>query len=512
LTIVKPQKGDILDLPVDTLAFGGKGVARLDDFVVFVPGAVPGDVVRATITKAKKRYAEARVVELVTPSPDRVPPACPMFGRCGGCMWQDLAYCVQLDYKARQVRESLEHLGGLSDFEMRPAMGMGRPWRYRNRADFAVGMGEAGAIVGFRPPGRWDTVLPLSECHLLGSGMEAVRTTVEDWLRGHSLPGWDPRTNTGFARHLLVRTAQSGREMLVSLVTALEELPDEAGLTRTLRAAHPELVGVTHAVNAGRAEVSSGLEARTLWGRPFLRERLAGVTMKVSLNAFFQTNTLMAHTLYELVAHEVFAPLPTQPAAVDMRRGGEDSGEAAPGGPGETAPGGPAETRTSANGPVIWDLYCGVGSIGLSLAGRAHAVLGIEAVPAAVGDARENTRLNGIENAHFVEGDVRRVLRELAQGVRTLPEGLDKPDVIVVDPPRAGLSNRVVFRIGELGAPRIVYVSCNPSTMAPNIAQLREHGYRLVRVTPVDMFPHTPHVEAVGLLVRERSAMALGAD
>jgi 23S rRNA (uracil1939-C5)-methyltransferase len=162
--------------------------------------------------------------------------------------------------------------------------------------------------------------------------------------------------------------------------------------------------------------------------------------------------------------------------------------------------------------PVIWDLYCGVGSIGLMLARRAQAVLGIEAVPAAVGDARENARLNGIENAHFVEGDMRRVLRELAQGVRTLPEGLGKPDVIVVDPPRAGLSSRVVFRIGELAAPRIVYVSCNPSTMAPNIAQLQEHGYRLVRVTPVDMFPHTPHVEAVGLLVRERSAIGLGAD
>ncbi len=470
-----PRKGDLLDLPVLSLAFGGKGVAKVDDFVVFVTGAVPGDVVRAVVTKAKKRYAEARVVKLLTPSSDRTPARCSMFGHCGGCVWQDLDYRVQLDYKARQVGESLEHLGGLSDFELRPAVGMARPWRYRNRADFAVGMSEDGAIVGFRPPGRWDMVLPLTECHLLGAEMEAVRSTVETWLRAHSLPGWDPRTNTGYARHLLVRSAQLGREMLVSLVTAAGDLPDEADLIRTLRDAHPELVGIAHAVNEGRAELSSGLEARTLWGRPFLYEKLAGLSLKISLDAFFQTNTLMAHALYGLVGREVFAPL--EPEA-------------------------PGEPRVAASGPVIWDLYSGVGSIGLSLARRAAGLLGIEAAPAAVADARENARLNDIQNAYFLEGDARRVLREVAQGVRSLPEGLERPDVVVVDPPRAGLHQRVVARIGELGPARIVYVSCNPSTMAPNVAQFEEFGYRLLRVTPVDMFPHTPHVECVGLLSR----------
>ena len=301
---------------------------------------------------------------------------------------------------------------------------------------------------------------------------------------------------------------------MVSLVTGSPDLPDAQGLVERLRASHPQVVGVAHAVNEGRAEVSSGLGPVTLWGRSFLLEQVAGITLKVSVDAFFQTNTLMAHALFALVAREVHAPLPGDCESGSCAAGTSVAGTVVALAPAVGAP------STSVSGldvsardvPVIWDLFCGVGSIGLSLAGRAHAVLGIEAVPAAVGDARENARLNGIENAHFVEGDVRRVLRELAQGVRTLPEGLEKPDVIVVDPPRAGLSGRVVFRIGELGAPRIVYVSCNPSTMAPNIAQLQEHGYRLVRVTPVDMFPHTPHVEAVGLLVRERSAMALGAD
>jgi len=468
-----PVRGDILDLPIQTLAFGGSGLARLDDFVIFVKGAVPGDVVRAVITKTKKRYAEAQAVELVSPSSDRVAPSCRTFGDCGGCVWQNLRYGMQLTYKARQVAESLEHLGGLSGFDLRPAIGMASPWRYRNRADFSIGMSDEGAVVGFRPPGRWDTVLPLSECRLLGIEMEAIRATVQSWLRETGLPGWNPRANTGFARHLLVRSAQAGAELLVSLVTAPGDLPVVQDLVRQLRNAHPQIVGVAHAVNAGRAELSAGLGYEMLWGRPYLIENVSGIKLKISLNAFFQTNTRMAHLLYELVAKEAFAPAPVVPGAASAT---------------------PA--------PVIWDLYSGVGSIGLALAGRARSVLGIEAVPEAVKDARENARLNGIENALFLEGDVRKVLREVAQGVRSLPEGVEKPDVIVVDPPRAGLHQRVVARIGQVGASRIVYVSCNPATMGPNVAQFLEFGYRLSEVTPVDMFPHTPHVEAVGLLCR----------
>ncbi len=497
---MKPRKGDTLDLSVDALAFGGRGVARVEDFVVFVTGAVPGDVARALVTKTKRRYAEARVLELIEPSPDRVEARCPSFGACGGCAWQNLDYGVQLEYKARQVRESLEHLGGLEDFQVLPALSMAEPWRYRNRADFAVGMSESGAIVGFRPPGRWDSVLPLSECHLLGHVVESVRATVEFWLRENGVPGWDPRTGSGLARHLLVRSAQMEKEVLVSLVTGSPFLPDAHGLVERLRAAHPQVVGIVHAVNQGRAEISTGLGFETLWGRPFLVERVVGITLKVSVDAFFQTNTLMAHALYGLVAREVHAPV-----------GGGATGASAAGTVVAVAPavGAPSAGVSALDAPVIWDLYCGVGSIGLSLAGRARAVLGIEAVPTAVGDARENARLNGIENVAFVEGDVRRVLREVAQGSRRLPPGLERPDVVVVDPPRAGLSNRVVYRLGEVGAPRIVYVSCNPSTMAPNIAQFQEYGYRLERVTPVDMFPHTPHVEAVGLLVRQSPATAV---
>ena len=466
----KLYKNQIVELNVTNLAFGGAGIAKIGEFVIFVTGAVPGDVVKARITKTKKRHAEARAEEIISPSPDRIAARCPSFGSCGGCVWQGLDYAVQLEYKSRQVRESLEHLGGLKDFELRPIRGMSDPWRYRNRADFSIGITEPGAIVGFRPPGRWDTVLPIGECHLLDPGIELARGVVEAWLREEGLPGWDPRRGQGFARHLLARSAQNGGELLLSLVTIPGELPGADRLMEQLRSELPQLVGFVHSINGGQAELSSGLEGTTLWGRPYLLENVAGITLKISLNAFFQTNTRQTEVLYGLAIQEVTAPRPG----------------AAPG---------------AAPAPVIWDLYSGVGSIGLSLARSAKALLGIEAVPAAVEDARENARMNGIENASFLEGDVAKVLRAVAEGTLQLPPEVARPDVIVVDPPRPGLTEKALTRVGEMAVPRIVYVSCNPATMGPNVARLQDFGYRLVRVTPVDMFPHTPHVECVGLLV-----------
>jgi 23S rRNA (uracil1939-C5)-methyltransferase len=474
------HKNQLVELSVSNLAFGGAGIAKIGEFVVFVTGAVPGDVVNARVTKLKRRYAEARAETIVTPSPDRISHRCPSFGGCGGCVWQGLDYSIQLEYKTRQVRESLEHLGGIRDFELLPIEGMADPWRYRNRADFSIGNGKQGAVIGFRPPGRWDSVLALSECHLLEPSLERARATVEDWLREEGLPGWEPRRGTGFARHLLARSAQGGAELLLSLVTVSGELPGAARLVERLRSAHPQLVGLVHAVNGGRAEISSGLESETLWGRPYLLEKVAENTLKISVDAFFQTNPRMTELLYGLVAREV-------------------------------ASAGAAAGARVGKPLVIWDLYSGVGSIALSLAGRAKAVLGIEAVPAALEDARENARANRLGNATFIEGDVAQALREVADGVRDLPEPVRRPDLIVVDPPRAGLTEKAIVRVGEVAAPHIVYVSCNPATMAPNVARLQDFGYRLERVTPVDMFPQTPHVECVGLLTRELGAPTRGA-
>jgi 23S rRNA (uracil1939-C5)-methyltransferase len=469
----KPRRGEQLDLEISSLAFGGQGIARLDNFVVFVSGAVPGDAVRTTVTKVKRRFAEARLEQILRPSADRVDARCRHFGSCGGCRWQSLAYPVQLDYKTQQVRDSLERIGGLEGFEVVPIRGMDDPWRYRNKVEFSIGAGADGLpVVGFRPPGRWDEVVPLSECRFLPEESEGIRGLVEEWLREKSLAPWDPRALSGYARHLTVRQAYFTGEILVSLVTAPGELPQPGELTDRLRESFPGLVGVVHATNDRQAELASGLPHETLWGRPHLYEQLHGLRFKVSLDAFFQTNSRMAEQLYSVAADE---------AALSGRE-------------------------------VVWDLYSGIGSIALYLARRARSVLGIEVVQPAVEDARVNARENGLANATFLEGDARVVLKEVLEGRGPLTEELAKPDVVVVDPPRAGLAKKVVERIAKAGPKRIVYVSCNPATMAGNAAHFAELGYALRRVTPVDMFPHTPHIEAVGLLVPDGTSRGEPAD
>jgi 23S rRNA (uracil1939-C5)-methyltransferase len=465
--MAKPRKGEILELTITTLAFGGAGIGRSDDFVVFVPGAVPGDVAEVQVTKVKRQYAQALLLGLKVPSPERRGPQCSHFSACGGCSWQSLDYAAQLRYKTQQVRDSLERLAGQRDFELRPILAMTDPWRYRNRVDFSIAEAGGRPSIGFHAPGHWDEVLAVSECHLLPIALEQTRTEVELWLRAHGIEAWHPRLHTGYARHLLVRGAclsSEKSEVLVSLVTSPAPLPHSADLVDRLRATRPELVGVIHAVNPNPAEVTTGLSYQTLWGRPFLLEKIAGVALKVSVDAFLQTNTRMADLLYATVLRE---------AELD-----------------------PIASKT------VWDLYSGVGSIGLALASKARRVLGIETVPAAVEDARENARLNGINNAVFLEGDVAKVLRDAAGGQTLLPPDTEHPDVIVVDPPRAGLGRRAAAMIATAGAPRIVYVSCNPASLAGDLTEILPHGYVLVRVTPVDMFPHTPHIEAVAVLKR----------
>ena len=462
---IKPRPGTTIDLPVSTLAFGGQGIGRLDDFVVFVDGAVPGDLARVVLTKVKRRFAEARLVELLEPSPDRLAALCPHFGGCGGCRWQSLAYPVQLKYKEQQVRDSLERLGDIHDFELLPIRGMDDPWRYRNKVEFSVGKAADGTtLVGFHPPGRWDTVLPLDDCRLLPETMETVRAVTQTWLVETGMQPWEPRTLRGMVQHLTIRQAYGTGEILAALTTTAAELPHAAALADRLVSAVPALVGLVHITHPAPHDRATPPGSRTIWGRPHLFEDLDGLRLKISLDAFFQTNTRMTQVLYEVAA----------------------------------------ATAGLARGDTVWDLYSGIGSIGLYLARAAHVnVLGVEIVRSAVEDAVENAALNGLAgSATFLPGDARVVLKELLEGRRELPAGLEHPDVIVVDPPRAGLAQKVVARVAAAAPARIVYVSCNPSTLAPNAAQLRELGYRLTRVTPVDMFPHTPHIEAVALLER----------
>jgi 23S rRNA (uracil1939-C5)-methyltransferase len=440
----RPSRGDELELTIDTLAHGGNGVARRDGYVVFVAGAVPGDRVRAVVGKAKKAYAEARAVEIVEPSPDRVPP----LADHPGAPWQVLPYERQLAVKAEQVREALARIGGLEDFELEPIVPAVEEWRYRNKLEFSFGTGDDGELVcGFHAPGRWDRIVPMDDCLLASERVNAVRDEVLAWCRAAGLRAWDRREQRGFLRNLVIREGRRTGELQVRLVTSTGSLDTDSLVDAVA------CDGVFWTQQEQLGETATGGDTVLLSGTPQLREQLAGLELNISPEAFFQTNTEMAEQLYAVAAE--FAQL----------RGHES----------------------------VFDLYCGIGTIGLTLAARAREVVGVEIVEPAVADAIENARVNDIVNARFFAGDIRLAMRDLVE-----QEG--RPDVAVVDPPRAGLSQKVVRRIIEAQPSRIVYVSCNPTTLAPNAAQMVEAGYRLVKVRPVDMFPQTPHIESVALL------------
>jgi 23S rRNA (uracil1939-C5)-methyltransferase len=434
-----PRRGELLEVEIDSLAFGGRGVARADGFVVFVAGALPGDRVRAEVTKGKKRFAEARAVELLRPGADRVADVCVHGGEpCPGAPWQGLPYGRQLAEKQAQVAEALERLGGLEGYELEPIVAAEAGlWRYRNKLEYSFGESEEGdPTLGFHARGRWDLIVDVEDCHLASEAGNAARNEVREWARAESVPAYDARARRGVLRNLTVREGRRSGQIQTRLVTTPARFP------RPPVDLHTQVEG-----DSGGTEGPTGA-----LGEERLRERLFDLDLEISHGAFFQTNTESAERLYAVAAE--FAAL---------------SGR-----------------------ERVFDLFCGIGTIGLSMAARAGEVWGLEIVSEAIADAERNARRNGIENAKFVAANAR-------TGVRPLLEEAGRPDVVVVDPPRAGLSQKIVRRLIECGAPKIVYVSCNPTTLAPNAAQLVEAGYRLRRVRPVDMFPQTPHIECVAL-------------
>jgi 23S rRNA (uracil1939-C5)-methyltransferase len=448
------QRGDELELTIDSLAYGGNGVARLDGFVVFVRRGLPGDTVKARVTKVQRRHAEALTTEVLAPGPQRVEAPCAHYPACGGCRFQDLAYDAQVAAKEQWVADSLERLAGLSSPPLEPILPALSQFGYRNKMEYSFTELADEPTLGLHKAGRWDEVLEIEKCWLTSDVGNAIRNRVREWAREERLPAYDQETQEGYLRHLVVREGRNTGQVLVQLVTARGERFDRERLIEVLTE-HPEVRSIHWSVNRGVAEVTN-LPTELLWGDEAIEERIGELTFRVRPNAFLQTNTEMAERLYA-IARE-FARL----------EGGE----------------------------TVYDLYCGIGTIGLSLAPSALTVWGIEISEESVACAIENQELNGIGNAAFFAGNVGEVLRELR-------DRAGDPGVVVVDPPRAGLAGKALKRLGEIGAPRIVYVSCNPTTLAGDVKRLRDHyGYELVRARPVDMFPHTPHVECVALLER----------
>jgi 23S rRNA (uracil1939-C5)-methyltransferase len=445
-----------LELTIDRLAFGGNGVARLNGFVVFVRRGLPGDTVRARVTKVQRRHAEALVTEVLQPSPLRVEAPCQHYPACGGCRFQDLAYEAQVEAKYAQVGDALRRIGGIAEPPLEEILPAAEVFRYRNKLEYSFTQLEDGPTLGLHKAGRWDEVLQIDECWLTTDVGNAIRNAVREWARGDKLVAYDQAEHTGYLRHLVVREGRNTGQVLVQLVTSPGEKFDTGGFVDTLRR-FPEVRSIHWSVNEGQAEVTTNLPTQLLWGEEAIEEQLCGMRFRVRPNAFLQTNTVMAEKLYETA--QSFAAL----------TGNE----------------------------TVYDLYCGIGTIGLLLARDALTVWGIDISEESIACAIENAELNGIGNAAYFAGNVGQVLDDLR-------ERAGDPDVVVVDPPRAGLAGKALKRLGEIGAPRIVYVSCNPTTLAGDVKRLQaEYGYTLRRVKPVDMFPHTPHVEAVSLLERE---------
>jgi 23S rRNA (uracil1939-C5)-methyltransferase len=457
-------KDGLVECQIESLAYGGRGVAHVDGMAVFVAGGLPGDTVSARITRAKKRFAEGVAEAVVSPSPHRVAPECPHFGSCGGCTLQDLAYAEQLAQKNAQVASALARIGGVQGLTMDEPAGSPEIWGYRNKMEFAFEQREDGVHLGLRQPTPEGTkrpgpVLDIDECHLCAAWDVEIMAAVREFCRATGVPAYDPTVNAGYWRHLVIRHTLAG-EVMVHLITARDSRKDNLikDLSELFLARFPELASFVHSTRMARTTVAFGEKVVMSLGNAFVEERLGRdgreVRYHLSPNAFFQTNTGGASELFGTVA----------------------------------------DFCGFSGGETLLDLYCGTGAIGIYLARDAAQVIGYEVSEESVAQARESARLNGLSNCTFVAGS-------LEQGIAGLDD-LPAPDVIVVDPPRSGMHEKTAEALLALAAPRIVAVSCDPSTLARDVKRL-SGKYRVTRARAVDMFPHTHHVETVVLLELE---------
>ena len=467
------KKGAEIELQVESLAFGTKGVSRVNGFVVFVEEALPGQRVRAQIFKKKSGYAEARAIAVIEQSPNFVTPRCRHFTDCGGCLLQNLDYATQLQSKQQQVKELLEHIGGITDPPLAPAIGSPQIFFYRNKMEFSfsrqrwltreevakneITMAKNFAL-GLHTRNRYDKTLAIEECHLQSPLSNQILAVVRAFTEKHALVPYTTFGHTGFWRFLVIREGKQTGDVMVNIVTA--EAPEGRTavqqLAEKLRAEIPQITTIVHNINHSKAQIAVGDEEVVLHGPGFIRERIGSFLFQISANSFFQTNTLGAEKLYA-VARE-FAGLTGK--------------------------------------ETVFDLYCGAGTIAIFISPQAKQVVGFEIVPQAIHDAGVNCHLNEVRNCAFILGDLK---DELAQ-TPLLVNRWGRPDVVIVDPPRAGMHPKVVQKIIELSPPRLVYVSCNPSTLARDVKELALTGYQLKKAQPVDMFPHTSHIEVVGVL------------
>ena len=452
-----------------------------DGMVVFVPNCVPGDIVDLQVTKKKHSFMEARVVRIVKPSPVRCEARCKHFGVCGGCKWQILPYSEQLKYKQQQVVDNLTRIGKIELPEISPILGSKHVYEYRNKLEFSCSdrkwhvtppqpspqEREYEPGVGFHIPGAFDKVLDIEECHLMPEINNRIRNGVRTYAKEHGLSFYNEHTHEGLLRTLILRNNHKGEMMLI--VVFGEEIKNEKlkikNFLEYLHESFPEIVSLLYVENLKYNDTIGDQDVKVYFGADHIIEEMEGLQFKVGPKSFYQTNTEQAYELYKVARDFAFAP-------TDAQHG---------------------ETETNSEAPLVYDLYTGTGTIANFVARKARQVIGIEYVPEAIEDAKVNSEINGIKNTLFFAGDMKDILND------DFVAHYGRPDIIITDPPRAGMHEDVVNVILNAEPKRIVYVSCNPATQARDL-QLLDKKYRVVKVQPVDMFPHTQHVENVVML------------
>ena len=453
------KKNEVFQVRIEDMSSEGEGIGKTDGFAWFIKDTVTGDLVEASVMKTKKSYGFARLVRVIEPSPDRTEPKCPVARPCGGCQLQNMSYEAQLRFKENKIRNNLQRIGGLTEIPMEPIIGMEEPWRYRNKAQFPFGRDKNGRIITGFYAGRTHQIIESEDC-LLGVEenqkiLDCIRTHMEEY---HIAP-YDETAHAGLVRHVLIRKGFRTGEMMVCLVlngkvkkfTAIDQLVEK------LRTLYPNMMSISCSINTEKTNVIMGKEIVNLYGPGFITDYIGNVKYQISPLSFYQVNPVQTERLYQTA----------------LEYAGLNGGE------------------------VVWDLYCGIGTISLFLAQKAKKVYGVEIVPQAIDDARENAKINGFGNVEFFVGKAEEVL----------PEQYEKnqiyADVIVVDPPRKGCDEVCLNTIVKMAPKRVVYVSCDSATLARDVKYLGEHGYQVKRVRGCDMFPNSGHVETVALLYRE---------
>jgi 23S rRNA (uracil1939-C5)-methyltransferase len=453
------KRGGEYEVRIEKLAFGGAGISRMDNYVIFVKGAVPGDRVLVRIQKRKSAFAEARLLSIVEPSEFRIKSPCPYFEWCGGCTWQNLSYEDQLKYKQEIVTESLKHIAGLENIKTEPLLAAEKSLAYRNKMEFSfsdkrwllpeelsVSKINRDFALGLHVPGTFDKILQIDRCMLQSDTANQILLFIKNYVINNKLQPYGIKKHEGFLRFLVIRESSYDGSIMINLVTAYEDTKILKKLAQALIQQFPSIKSVINNINSRLAQIAVGEKEIVLAGESFIQEKLGRHLFNISANSFFQTNTAQAERLYGKVLE--FANL-------------KDNEQ-------------------------VWDLYCGTGTITIFLAEQAKEIIGFELVESAVNDARLNAESHGIQNAKFIGGDLLYKLKEMK----------DKPNVLVTDPPRSGMHAKVVEYICDLKPQKLIYISCNPSTLARDISILK-NVYDIKIVQPVDMFPQTYHVETV---------------